>query len=76
MFEDQELVGRKPREVVRAGLARTFQNTQLFEEMTAGENVMVGSQARQRRGFAVVPPARRARRGQGGAGRTPAGCCA
>ena len=32
-------------------MARTFQNTQLFEEMTAGENVMVGSQARQRRGF-------------------------
>lgn len=54
VFDGVELVGRKPREVVRAGLARTFQNTQLFEEMTAGENVMVGCQARQRRGFAAA----------------------
>lgn len=54
VFDDHELVGRKPRDVVGAGLARTFQNTQLFEEMTAGENVMVGSQARQRRGFTMA----------------------
>jgi branched-chain amino acid transport system ATP-binding protein len=53
-FDGAELVGRKPREVVQAGLARTFQNTQLFEEMTAGENVMVGCQARQRRGFTAA----------------------
>ena len=51
LFEGEELVGRRPRDTVRAGVARTFQNTQLFEEMSAGENVMVGSQARQRRGF-------------------------
>ncbi len=54
VFDGAELVGRKPREVVSAGLARTFQNTQLFEEMTAGENVMVGCQARQRRGFTAA----------------------
>jgi len=54
VFDGAELVGRKPRETVRAGLARTFQNTQLFEEMTAGENVMVGCQARQRRGFTAA----------------------
>jgi branched-chain amino acid transport system ATP-binding protein len=51
LFDGAELVGRTPRETVRAGVARTFQNTRLFEEMTAGENVMVGSQARQRSGF-------------------------
>ena len=50
-FDGEELVGRRPREVVRAGLARTFQNTQLFDGMSAGENVMVGRQAHQRRGF-------------------------
>ena len=54
VFDGAELVGRKPREVVQVGLARTFQNTQLFDEMTAGENVMVGCQARQRRGFTAA----------------------
>ena len=50
-FEGRELVGRRARDVVRAGLARTFQNTQLFDELTAGENVMVGRQAHQGKGF-------------------------
>jgi len=51
IFEGTELVGRPPRAVVRAGLARTFQNTQLFDGMSALENVMVGAQARQGQGF-------------------------
>lgn len=51
VFEGTELVGRPPRDVVRAGLARTFQNTRLFDGMSALENVMVGAQARQGRGF-------------------------
>jgi len=51
LFEGAELVGRTPRDTVRAGVARTFQNTQLFEEMTGAENVMVGVQAHQRKGF-------------------------
>jgi ABC-type Fe3+/spermidine/putrescine transport system ATPase subunit len=33
----------KPRAVVKAGMARTFQNIRLFANMTALENVMVGS---------------------------------
>jgi len=54
LFDGAELVGRKPRETVRAGVARTFQNTQLFEEMTAAENVMVGCQAHQPKGFTTA----------------------
>ncbi len=54
LFDGREIVGEKPREVVRAGLARTFQNTQLFDHMSARENVMVGAQAHQRRGFAAA----------------------
>jgi branched-chain amino acid transport system ATP-binding protein len=54
LFDSAELVGRRPRDTVRAGVARTFQNTQLFEEMTAAENVMVGRQAHQRRGFTTA----------------------
>jgi branched-chain amino acid transport system ATP-binding protein len=38
----RSLIGRKPHQVVRAGLARTFQNIRLFPAMTALENVMVG----------------------------------
>jgi branched-chain amino acid transport system ATP-binding protein len=36
----------KPRAVVRAGMARTFQNIRLFANMTALENVMVGRYCR------------------------------
>ncbi|MCH8628705.1 ABC transporter ATP-binding protein [Arsenicicoccus piscis] len=36
----------KPREVVVAGMARTFQNIRLFANMTALENVMVGRYCR------------------------------
>jgi branched-chain amino acid transport system ATP-binding protein len=51
MFDGTETVGARPRDVVKTGLARTFQNTQLFDGMSARENVMVGAQTRQRRGF-------------------------
>ncbi|MFC7624037.1 ABC transporter ATP-binding protein [Microlunatus sp. GCM10028923] len=36
----------KPRKVVQAGMARTFQNIRLFANMTARENVMVGRYCR------------------------------
>ena len=36
----------KPRAVVKAGMARTFQNIRLFDNMTALENVMVGRYCR------------------------------
>lgn len=51
IFESKSLLGLRPDRVVRAGVARTFQNTQLFEEMTAHENVMVGAHATTRAGF-------------------------
>jgi len=54
VFNGMELIGRRPRDTVRAGLARTFQNTQLFDELTAAENVMVGDQAHRRRGFSAA----------------------
>ncbi|WP_081616726.1 ABC transporter ATP-binding protein [Thiobacillus thioparus] len=42
----QRIEGRKPHQVLCAGLARTFQNIRLFAEMTALENVLVGRHAR------------------------------
>lgn len=37
--------------IARAGIARTFQNTQLFEEMTVLDNVIVGCLGRRRPGL-------------------------
>jgi branched-chain amino acid transport system ATP-binding protein len=44
-FDDQQISGRKPHQINRMGIARTFQNIRLFPEMTALENVMVGADA-------------------------------
>jgi branched-chain amino acid transport system ATP-binding protein len=41
-FDGVELTGRKPHEVVRLGIGRTFQNIRLFGNMTAEDNVLVG----------------------------------
>ena len=51
LFDGTEVIGRRPHLVVRSGMARTFQNTQLFEEMTAHENVMAGAHAVTKTGF-------------------------
>ena len=40
------LFRRKPHTILKAGLARTFQNIRLFHNMSALENVMVGRHAR------------------------------
>ena len=41
-FDGKDLSDIGSHKIVRMGIARTFQNTQLFEEMSAVENVMVG----------------------------------
>ncbi|MDF2994413.1 MAG: transporter related [Xanthobacteraceae bacterium] len=41
-----QLAGMRSHEIARVGLARTFQNTELFGELTVLENVMVGYQQR------------------------------
>ena len=41
-FDGSDLAGRKPHQITRLGLARTFQNIRLFKEMSLLENVMVG----------------------------------
>lgn len=44
----RSLAGRKPHRITRLGIARTFQNLRLFNNMSALENVMVGADARHR----------------------------
>ncbi|SUD48242.1 LIV-I protein F [Nocardia otitidiscaviarum] len=47
-FDGKPLTKTKRNEITRLGIARTFQNIRLFEEMTALENVVVGTDARHR----------------------------
>lgn len=44
-FNGKSIVGKKRSDITRLGLARTFQNIRLFNEMTALENVLVGADA-------------------------------
>jgi branched-chain amino acid transport system permease protein len=41
-FEGKTIIGRTSSEIALSGIARTFQNVQLFGEMTALQNVLVG----------------------------------
>ena len=41
-FENETVVGKTSSEIALSGIARTFQNVQLFGEMTALENILVG----------------------------------
>jgi branched-chain amino acid transport system ATP-binding protein len=41
-FDGRDLIGRKPHEIARWGLARTFQNVELFSNLTVLENLMLG----------------------------------
>lgn len=48
LFNGHNLVGKRPDQVNAAGVARTFQNIRLFNNMTVVENVMVGAHSRLR----------------------------
>jgi ABC-type branched-subunit amino acid transport system ATPase component len=47
-FDGKPLTKAKRNAITRLGIARTFQNIRLFNEMTALENVVVGTDARHR----------------------------
>lgn len=47
----EALAERAPYQLARAGVARSFQNTELFGTMTVLENVLVGCNPRYRTGF-------------------------
>jgi branched-chain amino acid transport system ATP-binding protein len=61
--EQKRVNGLKPNRVTELGLARTFQNIRLFQQMTVLENVMVGRHCRLRSGIpgAVFRPPRTVR---------------
>lgn len=50
-FQGKDLNGRKPHRINQAGIARTYQNINLFKSMTCVENVMVGHHCRMKSGI-------------------------
>jgi branched-chain amino acid transport system ATP-binding protein len=46
-FDGESLLRTRPNAVVRRGIARTFQNVELFRGLTVAENVRVGAHARR-----------------------------
>ena len=50
-FDGKNITGARPDIVMKAGMARTFQNIRLFSTMTAMENVMIGEHSRMRAGL-------------------------
>ena len=41
-LDGQNLIGKKPHEICKMGVARTFQNIRLFQELTVLDNVKIG----------------------------------
>ncbi len=50
-FKGTRINGKKPHQIAALGMARTFQNIKLFNEMTVLENVMIGRHTKSSAGF-------------------------
>lgn len=50
-FQDTALIGKQPHQVAEQGISRTFQNLQVFFNMSVLENVMVGCHLRSGNGL-------------------------
>jgi branched-chain amino acid transport system ATP-binding protein len=57
-FDEQDITGEPPHRVARRGMARTFQITSVFPDMSALENVQVALLAHARRSWSLWPRAR------------------
>ena len=53
-FDGRDILRKKPHEITRLGIARTFQNIRLFKEMTLLQNVVVGAYRHMDYGFASL----------------------
>lgn len=51
IFEGEEIQGRRPQDIVKMGIARTFQNIKIFNELRVIENIMIGSHIRTNYNF-------------------------
>ena len=51
LFDGKDITRKKPYEITRMRIARTFQNIRLFSNMTVMENVMIGLHTRSKEGL-------------------------
>lgn len=47
-FNNENILGKKPHEVRKRGMARTFQNSRLFWQLSVLDNVIIGMHTKQR----------------------------
>jgi len=47
-FNSENIIGKKPHEVTKRGMARTFQNSRLFWQLSILDNVIIGMYTKQR----------------------------
>ena len=68
VFQDRELTGMHPHRVAQLGIARTFQNIELFEHATVLQNLLIGRHRHRATALwqelAYTPAVRRAERAQ------------
>ncbi len=50
-FEGRSITRKRTHRIVQAGIARTFQNVRLFQQLSATENVLAGRHCRTRSGL-------------------------
>jgi branched-chain amino acid transport system ATP-binding protein len=55
LFDGQDVTGRAPNYLMKAGLARSFQITNLFFELSVFENLRLAAQALEPAGHALLP---------------------
>jgi len=48
LFEGENIIGEKPYQITRRGIARTFQNGRLFADISALDNVIIGMYTKQK----------------------------
>ncbi|MCP4360063.1 MAG: ATP-binding cassette domain-containing protein [Chloroflexi bacterium] len=54
-LDDEVLTGRKPHQIAKSGIARTFQNLRLFQNLSVRENIAVSAISTNRAGNSVDP---------------------
>jgi branched-chain amino acid transport system ATP-binding protein len=57
-FQGREITGRKPHQIATAGLARSFQITNIFPRLTLMENIALAAQTRSRKRSSLLVRAR------------------